>query len=141
MSLIPVSTDEIDIQKRLRSALEQMVAVSEQSSDPPEHIIEEFRQSLIVAGFGTDENITAANLVDFQRCPKHPGSGWEYVGLSTRGSGVPYAKILWHLEGLPLPAEIQSKFPELTQQEFDSMLRVITMMLLANSVRVQTTIT
>ena len=137
MVLIPVSTNEVALNRRVRSSFEQLVVAIEHGVPPSDQLIADFRESIVIAGFGTDQNKSASDLVDFLPIPTATSKPGQEFGLSTRCSHIPYSKLLWHLEGIPIPEELRLKYPELTQAEFDGMLRIVTMIFSANTMRVQ----
>ena len=68
--LIPVSTNEVALNRRVRSSFEQLVVAIEHGVPPSDQLIADFRESIVIAGFGTDQNKSASDLVDF--CPSRP---------------------------------------------------------------------
>ncbi|WP_317933131.1 hypothetical protein [Halioxenophilus sp. WMMB6] len=78
-------------------------------------------QAILAYGSSTDDNLACtANIAVVQE--------EEYIGLGT-ASGRLLSGITNSAEGCAIPAELQESYPDLTQAEWDALLRVCTLLL------------
>src|SRR4051812_5614900 len=52
-----------------------------------------------------------------------------YSGLKIRGKNILLSDIMYGIENMSMPAQIQEQFPELTQQEWEAATRIMFLML------------
>ena len=79
-------------------------------------------RALLEFGSATDDNVAAVDRVTLGALRKRTGyDGW---GLRLVGSGVPLSDVINSAEGSPIPEQVRADHPNLTQGEWDAVLRV-----------------
>jgi hypothetical protein len=88
-----------------------------------------FVRALLQFGSETDDNKQCVDRIGLQRI-NHP-DGTARVGFALRHSGIPVADVFNAAEGSPLPALLAETFPDVTQDDWDAVLRLATLIFAA----------
>ncbi len=88
-----------------------------------------FVRALLAFGSETDDNRRCVERIGVRAIPQPDGSVRSAVAL--RGSGTPVADVLNAAEGTPLPAQLAEDFPAVTQEDWDAVLRLATLVFVA----------
>lgn len=89
----------------------------------------EFVRALLDFGSETDDNTECVERIGLAVLPELHGSG--PAGFALRHSRIPVADVLNAAEGSPIPDQVTAEFPEVTQEDWDAILRLATLVLVA----------
>lgn len=89
----------------------------------------EFVRALLDFGSETEDNTECVERVGLARLPQLHGGG--QAGFALRRSRIPVADVLNAAEGTPVPDQVTAEFPEVTQEDWDAILRLATLVLVA----------
>ena len=89
----------------------------------------EFVRALLDFGSETDDNTECVERVGLAMLPELHGSG--PAGVALLHSRIPVADVLNSAEGSPVPDQVTAEFPEVTQEDWDAILRLATLVLVA----------
>ena len=125
---------EAGYQGPARALLEALVAPWPAADGSLEMRTEELRRRLLDFGSETEDNLACARRVAMA-ADALPGTGPSRGGLAvTVGeTGVQVADVLNVAEGCPLPAQVAEYFPEFSQDDWDAVLRLATLLFSAAS--------
>ncbi|MEU9127567.1 hypothetical protein AB0D08_05530 [Kitasatospora sp. NPDC048540] len=110
---------------RFRAALS---AVGDHPETPPQKLATDLTAGLLAFGSETPDNLAAAARLHVSI--EQDENGWN-VGLCMRQSGLRLSRLLEGALGSPLPQQLLEDFPELTQEDSDTVLTVTTAILAA----------
>ena len=88
-----------------------------------------FRAAFLSLGSETEDNCQALRHITVSEFGSE--SDFALGGLQLARAGVPLSQVLNCAEGCPIPMQVQERYPDLEQNEWDAVLRVATMTLLA----------
>ncbi len=89
----------------------------------------EFVRALLDFGSETEDNTECVERVGLARLVQQYGSG--QAGFGLRRSRTSLADVLNTAEGSPVPDQVTDAFPEITQEDWDAVLRLATMVFAA----------
>ncbi len=89
-----------------------------------------FVAAVLAYGSDTDDNRLGVERIGIQPIGGGP-DGTSRIGYALRGSGIPVADLLNAAEGTPLPAALAEGFGAVTQQDWDAVLRLATLIFVA----------
>ena len=89
----------------------------------------EFVRTLLDFGSETDDNTECVQRVGLGVLSQLYGSG--PAGFALRHSRIPVADVLNAAEGAPVPDQVTAEFPEVMQEDWDAILRLATLVLVA----------
>jgi uncharacterized protein (DUF433 family) len=98
-----------------------IISVIDEREENP-RIDQEFKEALLSFGSATEDNT---------RCVEHVkvgGSSNSGRGFSLRGSDIAVSDILHTVEGEPIPKVVVERFPGVTQEDWDAVLRLSTLL-------------
>lgn len=104
-----------------------------QDADRPtgtEEATRALREELLRTGSSTPDNLSAATQVEYGEVAGEPGSP-RTAGLKLSGTDILLADVLNAAEGSATPPEVRESFPELTQEQWDAVLRWTTMLMIS----------
>lgn len=79
---------------------------------------------MLTLGYDTEDNRNAMDRLKFAKAGKFPS-----LGLTVGEPPVLLSDILWTVEGMPIPNEVQTSFPQLKQDEWEAAIRTIILIL------------
>jgi hypothetical protein len=115
------------IKARLRETLLSIPRAS--SLDDGPGLTHRLRRALLDFGSETDDNTAAVEKIDVGVLEKSAGSGGWGLRLATRALAL--STIINSAEGSPVPEQVRVDHPDLTQDDWDAVLRVACLLLLA----------
>jgi hypothetical protein len=86
-------------------------------------------RALLAFGSLTDDNRRCVERIGVRAIPQRDGS--VRSGIALRSGGTPIADVLNAAEGMPLPAQLAEDFPAVTQEDWDAVLRLATLVFVA----------
>jgi hypothetical protein len=89
------------------------------------------RRALVAFGSETPDNLACAAQVDFGASAGRGYGPERTIGLRLAGANVLVSDIMHSAEGSAIPASVRSAFPELTQEAWDAVGRLVTLILLS----------
>ncbi|EWM12047.1 hypothetical protein [Kutzneria sp. 744] len=89
----------------------------------------EFVRALLDFGSETDGNTECVERVGLAVLPQLHGSG--PAGFALRHSRIAVADVLNAAEGAPVPDQVTAEFPDVTQEDWDAVLQLATLILVA----------
>ncbi|QUQ68699.1 hypothetical protein [Kutzneria sp. CA-103260] len=89
----------------------------------------EFVRAVLDFGSDTDDNTECVERVGPALLPQLHGSG--PAGFTLRHSRIPVADVLNAAEGTPVPDHVTAEFPEVTQEDWNAILRLATLAFVA----------
>ncbi|TMQ91628.1 hypothetical protein ETD83_30085 [Actinomadura soli] len=95
----------------------------------PEALTETFREALQAFGSNTEDNVAAAQRVVFKALQRDGGGTATALALNSTNASL--ADVLNAAEGTEIPDSVRDAFPELDQEDWDAVLRVATLVLIA----------
>jgi len=103
---------------RFLKALLAVIDAQEEDLD----IDEEFGRALLAYGSETEDNVQCVQRVKVGTVPTTSG-----VGFALRTSNLSVARILNVAEGSPVPDDVLEYYPNITQEDWDAVLRLCTL--------------
>jgi hypothetical protein len=94
----------------------------------------QFREGFLTFGSETPDNSACVDEIGFGSLPPNPTGYASLLGFVLRRSGLVVSDILNEAEGCPIPEQVGREFPTLSQGEWDAILRLATMLVLAYEV-------
>jgi hypothetical protein len=92
------------------------------SPDDSQAVTRTLRQAFLDFGSETDDNVAAVDKIAVGHFKESAGrDGW---GLRLATSVLPLSTIINSAEGSPVPDQVRAAHPEVTQDEWDAVLRV-----------------
>lgn len=91
----------------------------------------QFRDAFLLFGSQTEDNLSCAENVQVGIVNDGTSLRRPIVGLRLASSGPSLSTVLNSAEGCPVPAQLVADSPEMTQAQWDAVLRMATMLLLA----------
>lgn len=110
---------------RFRAAL---WAIGENPETAPARLGANVRAALLAFGSKTPDNLAAAGQLDV--LAEHGPTG-RTVGLCLKDSQVLLSEVVWLASGCPIPEQVATGLPELVQAEWDAVLLVAKLVLVA----------
>ena len=112
-----------------RSAL-MRVAESQPSSVDQVELGRCFDEAVLKFGSESDDNRKCLEQIDIGEIIE-PHQEPQF-GLRLKGTTAPLSGVLWRAEGCGIPAELSESLPWLTQQQWDAVMRLATLVMLAH---------
>jgi hypothetical protein len=91
----------------------------------------EIRRALLAFGSETPDNLACAAHVDFGASVERRHGPERKLGLLLAGTNVLLSDILHVAEDAAIPQPVRGAFPDLTQEAWDAVGRVVTLILLS----------
>jgi hypothetical protein len=88
-----------------------------------------FVRTLLQFGSETEDNARCVELLGITRLRQPHGR--DAVGFGLRGKAVPISDVVNSAEGSPVPDSVVKDFPNVTQDDWDAVLRLTTLVLIA----------
>jgi len=89
----------------------------------------DFVRALLAFGSETEDNRRCLERIGVRAIPQRDGT--VRSGVALRNGGTPVADVLNAVEGTPLPAQLAEDFPAVTQEDWDAVLRLATLVFVA----------
>lgn len=106
------------------------VAVKDINKLDVEKISAELMQAFLDFGSETEENVNCFESIEYGVAPKDD-EGKQVLSLKLKEYNLSLANIIHAMEGCTVPPEVLEDFPDMTQAEWDAVLRMTTMIYLA----------
>ena len=90
-----------------------------------------FRDAFLLFGSQTDDNVSCTEKVQLGFIDDGTSMGRPIVGLRLAKNHRSLSTVLNSAEGCPIPAQLLADCPEMTQAQWDAVLRMATMLFLA----------
>lgn len=91
----------------------------------------QFRDAFLLFGSQTEDNLSCAENVQVGMVNDGTSLRRPIVGLRLANSGPSLSTVLNSAEGCPVPAQLLADFPDMTQAQWDAVLRIATMLFVA----------
>lgn len=110
----------------LRNALLSIAA----SADADESVLTvRLRRALLELGSNTDENVNAASRVEVG--PIAVATSRTALSMRLTGTNISLADVVNTAEGSPVPPRVREYFPDIKQEDWDAVLRVVCLVLIS----------
>jgi len=86
-----------------------------------------FKEALFSYGSETEENISCIEEIEYREITERDGRISR--GLFLRSSGFSLPDVLNFAENTPIPDRVSEEFPDLTQKEWDAIIRLAVLVL------------
>ncbi|WDI44229.1 hypothetical protein [Bremerella sp. P1] len=113
---------QFQLDKTKQDALRQLLEAAASGKDTEEPL--KLVKQKLTEGADTDGNHEAMDLLKFVQAD-NPKS----MGLSVGDPPVLLSDILWTIEGMEMPSEVQADFPHLKEHDWNAALRVMMLIL------------
>lgn len=90
-------------------------------------IVKSWKQAFLAKGSETPCNLKCVRAVDYGPLSPEYYQAKDLQGLRIKGARIPLSSIASYIEGIRRPKRITKDFPELTLEQWDAFLRVVTM--------------
>ena len=110
--------------------LKALLATSNLDSGSPTRLNSELKEALLKYGSETEDNTEAVKRIGVGKIGEKR-NGQPSIGLNLAASGLSLADVVNTAEGSPLPEGVLEYHPEVTQEDWDAILRVLTLVLTA----------
>lgn len=112
--------------EQLRSILKEIMDPASELVSDSADVDRRFRESFILYGSETDDNVNAMQHIQVSACMNESGP---VFGLNLVPSCLPLSLLSNGFEELELPDHVRLYFPTLTESEWSAFTRIITILL------------
>ncbi|MFL5805622.1 MAG: hypothetical protein ACJ8CR_28275 [Roseiflexaceae bacterium] len=87
--------------------------------------------AFLAMGSETDDNINCYHHIEYGEVSERDSTIKSAYGLKVKGKSLLVSEVMNAVEDLPIPEPIKEYFPDLTEQEWQAVTRITTMVLLS----------
>ncbi len=105
------------------------IACGKKSQTPLSAQSDQLMKAFLEFGSETPDNVNCYNSIEYGLI--HDERSRPVCGLKLKGKELLLSRVMNVVENLELPNEVSKEFPELTNNEWDAITRMVTMILIA----------